>query len=83
MKHPTNTELLNPVKDTLPEEKNNNLTLQPSAGRNTFFPPIQTLTEAVYSQAARTQRAHYILKNPNCIIWATQYDPTRLHCRIM
>lgn len=82
MKHPTNTELLNPAKDTLPEKNKGkkNLTLQPSDGQSTFFFLIQTLTEAVYSQAARTQCVHYILKIQT---GATQYDPTRLHCLFM
>jgi len=57
LKHPTNTELLNPAKTA------KNVTLEPSDGRSSpslsFFALIQTMREAVYSQAARTQCVHY------------------------
>lgn len=62
LKHPTDTELLNVTR----KERQKNVTLQPCDGRSTFFffflNLIKTSTEAVYSQAARTQCVQYIAK---------------------
>lgn len=64
LKHPTDTELLNVTR----KERQKNFTLQPCDGQSTFFSflfflnLIKTSTEAVYSQAARTQCVQYIAK---------------------
>lgn len=59
LKHPTNTELLNLAKDTLPEKKISPWKPVMVEALLFVFFLIQTLTEAVYSQAARTRCVHY------------------------
>ena len=59
LKHPTNTELLNSAKDTLPQKKQKKRN-HPVTAEALFL--LQTLIEAVYSQAVRTPCVHYIVK---------------------
>lgn len=59
LKHPANTELLNPAKDTLPEKKS--LTLQPSDGQSIFFFSYKHW-QKLCTARQREHCGHYIVK---------------------
>lgn len=65
LKHPTNTEVLNPAKKHITRKKKN---LQPSDGWSTFFFSHTNIDKAVYSQAARTLCVH-CSENPNSTLY--------------
>lgn len=80
LKHPTNTELLNLAKDTLPGKKN--LTLETSDGRSTsfcFFSHTNIDRSCLQPGSENTMCP----LQWNCIGWATQYDPPHLHWLIV